>query len=99
LEKCSFLPAQLNLYLIFNRGSRPRKAKILTTGIHRVFRGLKFEPDPRGIGYAFHGAGAGIGQKGAFLKGLSSGYFLSILTQTGYFISNIDFVEANMIVS
>ncbi len=31
-EKCSFLPAQLNPYLIFNRGSR--KAKILTTGIH-----------------------------------------------------------------
>ncbi len=25
--------------------SRSRKAKILTTGIHRVFRGLKFEPD------------------------------------------------------
>jgi hypothetical protein len=22
-----------------------KKAKILTTGIHRVFRGLKFEPD------------------------------------------------------
>ena len=28
LEKCSFLPAQLNSYLIFNRGSS--KAKILT---------------------------------------------------------------------
>jgi hypothetical protein len=25
--------------------SSSRKAKILTTGIHRVFRGLKFEPD------------------------------------------------------
>ncbi len=25
--------------------SRSRKAKILTTGIHGVFRGLKFEPD------------------------------------------------------
>ncbi len=25
--------------------SRSRKAKILTTGIHVVFRGLKFEPD------------------------------------------------------
>ena len=24
---------------------RSRKAKILTTGIHRVFRGLEFEPD------------------------------------------------------
>jgi hypothetical protein len=30
-EKCPILPAQLNLDLIFNRGSRPRKAKILTT--------------------------------------------------------------------
>jgi hypothetical protein len=36
--------------------------------------GLKFEPDPRGIGYAFHGAGAGIGKKGAFCKGLSYQY-------------------------
>jgi hypothetical protein len=26
------------------RDSRSRKAKILTTGIHLVFRGLKFEP-------------------------------------------------------
>jgi hypothetical protein len=32
--------------------------------------GLKFESDPRGMGYAFHGACAGIGQKGAFCKGL-----------------------------
>jgi len=38
--------------------SRPRKAKILTTGILVVFRGLKFEPD------------AWIEQKGAFCKGL-----------------------------
>jgi len=37
---------------------RPRKAKILTTGIHIVFWGLKFEPD------------TGIGKKGAFFKGL-----------------------------
>jgi hypothetical protein len=29
---------------------------------------LKFETDPRGIGYAFHGAGVEIGQKGAFAK-------------------------------
>jgi hypothetical protein len=36
-----------------------RKAKILTTGIHPVFRGLKFEPD------------AEIGQKGVFFKGLN----------------------------
>jgi hypothetical protein len=48
-----------------------RKAIILTTGIHGVFRGLKFEPDPRGIGSAFHGAGAEIEQKRAFCKGLS----------------------------
>ncbi len=34
--------------------SRSRKAKILTTGIHGVFRGLKYEPD------------ADIGQKGTF---------------------------------
>ena len=38
--------------------SRARKAKILTTGIHGVFRGLKFEPDTE------------IVQKGAFCKGL-----------------------------
>ncbi len=37
---------------------RPRQAKILTTGIHLVFRGLKFEPN------------AGIGRKGTFFKGL-----------------------------
>jgi hypothetical protein len=30
--------------------------------------GLKFEPDPRGIGFAFHRAGTGIGQKGVFFK-------------------------------
>jgi hypothetical protein len=55
-----------------------RKAKILTAepapcltrGIYLVFRGLKFEPDPRGIGFAFHRAGTEIGQKGAFCKGL-----------------------------
>jgi hypothetical protein len=34
-----------------------------------VFRGLKFEPDPRGIGYAFHGAGADIGGKDSFRSG------------------------------
>jgi hypothetical protein len=38
--------------------SRSRKAKILTTGIYAIFRGLKFEPD------------AEIGPKGAFCKGL-----------------------------
>jgi hypothetical protein len=36
----------------------PRKAKILTTDIHLVFRGLKFESD------------TGIGQKGVLFKGL-----------------------------
>ena len=46
------------------------QAKILTTDIQFVFRGLKFEPNPRGIGSAFHRASAGIGQKGAFFKGL-----------------------------
>jgi predicted dehydrogenase len=40
--------------------SSSRKAKILTTGIHGVFRGLKFGPD------------AEIGQKGRFCKGLKS---------------------------
>ena len=38
--------------------SSSRKAKILTTGIPGVFRGLKFEPD------------AEIERKGAFCKGL-----------------------------
>jgi hypothetical protein len=38
--------------------SRSRKARILTTGILSVFRGLKFEPD------------AEIGRKGAFFKSL-----------------------------
>jgi len=38
--------------------SSSRKAIILTTGIHCVFRGLKFEPDVE------------IGQKEAFCKGL-----------------------------
>jgi hypothetical protein len=36
--------------------SRSRKAKISTTGIYVIFRGLKFEPDVE------------IEQKGAFLK-------------------------------
>jgi len=30
-EKCQFLPAQLNPFLIFNRGLSSRKAIILTT--------------------------------------------------------------------
>jgi len=38
--------------------SSSRKAKILTTGIYWIFRGLKFEPD------------AEIGQKGTLCKGL-----------------------------
>jgi hypothetical protein len=46
-----------------------------TLSISRIELKLHFvqnvEPDPRGIGYAFHGAGAGIGQKGTFFKGLS----------------------------
>jgi hypothetical protein len=40
---------------------RSRKARILTTGIPVVFRGLEFEPD------------AEIGQKGVFFKGLTLG--------------------------
>jgi len=63
--------------------SSSRKGKILTTpvrsagptgqaGIHGVFRGLKFEPDPREIGYAFHGAGVEIGQKVVFCKSLKA---------------------------
>jgi hypothetical protein len=31
--------------------------------------GLKVESDPRGIGYAFHGAGADIGEKDSFRSG------------------------------
>jgi len=31
--------------------------------------GLKFESDPREIGYAFHGAGADIGGKNSFRSG------------------------------
>ncbi len=34
-----------------------------------VFRGLKFESDPREIGYAFHGAGVDIGGKDSFRSG------------------------------
>jgi len=45
------------------------KTKILTTGILIVFRGLKFESDPREIGFAFHGAGADIGEKDCFRAG------------------------------
>ncbi|MCK4467988.1 MAG: hypothetical protein KAU60_06510, partial [Desulfobacterales bacterium] len=47
--------------------SSSRKAKILTGGIHRVFRGLKFEPD------------AVIGQKGAFCKGLEVKWMLPVI--------------------
>ncbi len=43
----------------FHFCSSSRKGKILTTGKHRVFRGLKFEPDVE------------IGQKGVFFKGLN----------------------------
>jgi len=31
--------------------------------------GLKFESDPRGIGYAFHRAGADMGEKDSFPSG------------------------------
>jgi hypothetical protein len=36
-EKCSILPVQLNLFLLFNRGSSPRKVIILTADIQLVF--------------------------------------------------------------
>ncbi len=39
--------------------SRSKKTKILTTGIHVIFRGLKFESDTE------------IGQKGTFFKALA----------------------------
>ena len=42
-----------------------------TTGIYRIFRGLKFEPD------------AEIGQKGAFFKGLK--YFTVRSVAYGFF--------------
>ena len=37
-------------------------------GIHRVFRGLKSDSDPREIGLAFHSAGTEIWKKGCFAK-------------------------------
>ena len=40
--------------------SSPRKAKVLTTGIYRIFGGLKIEPDEE------------IGQKVVFCKGLDA---------------------------
>jgi len=48
--------------------SSSRKAKISTTGIHSVFRGLKFESDDE------------IGQKGALCKGLSDYRGIIMLT-------------------
>jgi hypothetical protein len=41
----------------------------LTTGIMVVFRGLKFDSDPRELSFAFHGAGADIGKKDSFRSG------------------------------
>ncbi|MFH1954333.1 MAG: hypothetical protein ABIL06_22285 [Pseudomonadota bacterium] len=40
--------------------SRSRKAKISTTGIYLIFRGLKFEPDPSTI-FRSYGADAEVG--------------------------------------
>jgi len=37
--------------------------------IQVVFRGLKFESDPREIGSAFHGSGADIGGRDSFRSG------------------------------
>ncbi len=52
-EKCSFL-------FKFKDGEPPPNFGGLTTGIHLVFRGLKFEPDPP----EFFGGG----KKGCFAK-------------------------------
>jgi hypothetical protein len=52
--------------------------KILTTVILLVFRGLNFESDPRGIGYAFHRAGVDISEKDSFRS--STIYKISIRT-------------------
>jgi hypothetical protein len=53
---------------LFNRGSISRKAKILTTGIHVVFRGLKFF-HPKGI--CCTAPDEEIEQKGTFGNGLA----------------------------
>jgi len=53
IEKCSFL-------FKFKEGDPPPYFGGLTIGIHRVFRGLKFEPDPPVFG--------GGGKKGCFAK-------------------------------
>jgi hypothetical protein len=45
------------------------KTKILTTVILVVFRGLKFESDPREIGDTFHRAGTDIDEKDSFRSG------------------------------
>jgi len=54
--------------------SSSRKARILTAGIHGVFRGLKFSPGTGGMDSVFHKAGAEAEQKGAFCKGFDSFY-------------------------
>jgi len=65
---------------------RSRKTKILTTGILVVFRGLKFESDPREIGSAFHGAGADIDGKDSFRSG-------TIYYRETKFLFNVSAVE------
>jgi len=68
-EKCSILvkvkPPACRAY------GPEGKAKISTTGIYTIFRGLEFEPDPSTI-FRSYGADAEIGQNGAFCKGLRS---------------------------
>ncbi len=51
---------------------RSRRAKILTAGIHRVFRGLRFEPN------------AEIGQKRRFFKGLGKVMLLRHAVPKGF---------------
>ncbi len=41
-----------------------------------VFRGLKSESDPRGIGFAFHRAGAEIAENSHFWMGTSLAVFI-----------------------
>jgi hypothetical protein len=49
---------------------------ILRINPPKIGGGLKFESDPRGIGYAFHGAGADIGKKDSFRS--STNYLLPL---------------------
>ena len=77
--------------------SSSRKAKILTTGIHLVFWGFKFEPDPSEIGFAFHRASTEIGQKGAFCKGLK--VMIMLKSETNSICKKITFSSNGFLLS